>query len=89
MKKRLLTALMAVCLVFALGTVGALADGLPEPDGENVIKLQESVTDTLVVGDGANITLDLNGYTLTNTENQHTITVESGGTLTVTDSSGI
>lgn len=87
MKKRFLTALMAVCLVFALGTVGALADGLPEPDGENVIKLQENVTDTLVVGDGENITLDLNGFTLTNTEGQHTITVESGGTLTVIDSS--
>ena len=35
MKKRILTALLAVCLVAALGTVGAWADGTVLPDPVN------------------------------------------------------
>ena len=44
MKKRLLTVLLAVCLVLALGTVSALAaDTLPDPVGD-VITLEDNVT---------------------------------------------
>lgn len=49
--------------------------------------LTENLTRSLTVKNGVNATLDLNGKTLTNAANDHTITVENGGTLTITDSS--
>lgn len=46
MKKRILTALLAVCLVFALGTVSALADGSTTSSDNDVgsIKIGEATT---------------------------------------------
>lgn len=41
----------------------------------------------LTVNNGVTATLDLNGKTLTNASSEHTITVENGGALTITDSS--
>lgn len=62
------------------------------------IKLLSDTTESITIPEGKNITLDLNGYTLTNEENEsrdkddklvkvgkHTI--ENKGTLTITDSS--
>jgi hypothetical protein len=49
--------------------------------------LTDNLTRSLTVKNGVTATLDLNGKTLTNTANNHTITVENGGTLTITDSS--
>ena len=62
------------------------------------IKLLSDTTESITIPEGKNITLDLNGYTLTNEENEsrdkndklikvgkHTI--ENYGTLTITDSS--
>ena len=62
------------------------------------IKLLNNTTESITIPEGKNITLDLNGYTLTNEENEsrdkddklikvgkHTI--ENYGTLTITDSS--
>ena len=62
------------------------------------IKLLMNTTESITIPEGKNITLDLNGYTLTNEENEsrdkdnklikvgkHTI--ENYGTLTITDSS--
>ena len=43
------------------------------------------VTESIEIAAGKNITIDLNGKTLTNTDGKHTI--ENNGTLTVTDSS--
>lgn len=50
-------------------------------------KLTKDLTQSLTVANGVNATLDLNGQKLTNTADKHTITVENGGTLTITDSS--
>ncbi len=49
--------------------------------------LTKDLTNSLTVAKGVTATLDLNGYKLTNTADQHTITVANGGTLTITDSS--
>lgn len=49
--------------------------------------LTKDLTQSLTVANGVNATLDLNGQKLTNTADKHTITVENGGTLTITDSS--
>ena len=49
--------------------------------------LTNNLTKSLTVKNGVTATLDLNGKTLTNTADNHTITVENGGTLTITDSS--
>ncbi len=68
MKKRLLTVLLAVCLVVALGTVTAAADETTTqlPDAEDgVITLTNNITldaDTQINED---VTLDLNGWTIT------------------------
>lgn len=40
--------------------------------------LTENLTRSLTVKNGVNATLDLNGKTLTNAANDHTITVENG-----------
>lgn len=76
MKKRILTVLLAVCLVFALGTVSALADdtvvaeddvytSLPAAGSDGVIKLDKDVVlQTSAVIEG-NIILDLNGHSIT------------------------
>ena len=87
MKKRILTMLLAVCLVLALGTVSALADGSLTADTSGNIQLSQDTTGTLVVNNGEEITLDLNGFTLTNTDGQNTITVNAGGKLTIVDNS--
>lgn len=73
MKKRILTVLLAVCLVFALGTVSALAEG-PDTSVTGDQTLQEqinaagttattitltgNVTENLTIPVGANITID-------------------------------
>ncbi len=49
------------------------------------IKLTASITGSINVS--REVTLDLNGYTLTNTAGSHTITVKEGGNLTIKDSS--
>lgn len=51
---------------------------------ESTIVLKNDVTGDFTIAEDQNITLDLNGYTITNTSN-HTIT--NNGTLTIKDSS--
>lgn len=55
------------------------------------IQLTQSVTENVTIPEGKTVTLDLAGHTLTNAEDlaneQGTITVEEGGSLTLTDSS--
>ena len=98
MKKRILTVLLAVCLVFALGTVTALADGTTVTD-ESSLKSAVEEGGTVVLNNDITITstlkitntvkLDLNGHKLDNNANNkvHTVTVASGGNLTIVDSS--
>lgn len=52
----------------------------------NTIVLLDNVKEAVTVSDKKNITLDLNGFTLTNTEGEHTIV--NNGTLTIKDSVG-
>lgn len=51
----------------------------------DTVKLLSDVTESITVENGKNITLDLNGKTLTNEADKHTIT--NNGTLTIKDSS--
>lgn len=96
MKKRLLTVLLAVCLVLALGTVSALAvDTLPAPT-DGVITLEDDVTmqasaiqralETLYTDTDA-IVIDLAQHTLTITQPDDTagvgIRITQGKSLTI------
>ena len=59
--------------------------------GSETYKLNSNLARNLTVKNGASVILDLDGHTLTNDANNDTntdtITVENGGTLTITDSS--
>ena len=79
MKKRVLTALLAVIMVVSLGTVSALAEGttLPAADG-GVITLTEDVTLAANAEVAAGVTLDLKGFDITTSANA--TLVVTGGT---------
>lgn len=87
MKKRFLTALMAVCLVFALGTVTALADVnvLPPAGADGIIRLTDNVNlaETVTIAAGENVTLDLAGHNI-DSGSKNAFVVE--GNLTIMDS---
>ena len=78
MKKRLLTVLLAVCLVLALGTVSALAvDTLPAPT-DGVITLTKDYnlgTSRVVIPENVSV-IDLNGHKITGLLNvTHQLTI--------------
>ena len=54
---------------------------------DNTVKLLENVTEDINIPAGINVTLDLNGHKITNVSG-HTITVEKGGKLNISDSVG-
>ena len=103
MKRKLLSILLTFCLAFSLLPTVALADGekvaqvgetkyatLQEAVNEandNTVKLLENVTEDINIPTGINVTLDLNGHKITNVSG-HTITVEKGGKLNISDSVG-
>jgi len=62
-----------------------LADAIAAAGADDTVKLLDNVKEDVVIPAGANITLDLNGKTLTNVSD-HTIT--NNGTLTIKDSVG-
>lgn len=77
MKKRIISALLAVCLLVSLGTVGVFADGseteptagdvydtLPEAK-EGVITLDKDVVLSTSADIKGNVVLDLNGHSIT------------------------
>ena len=83
MKKRLFTVLLAVCLVLALGTVSALAvDTLPAPT-DGVITLEDDVTLSATYTVNEEITIDLNGFTISGAR----LDVGATGDLTIRDTS--
>ena len=49
----------------------------------DTVTLLADITESITIPSGKDIVLDLGTYTLTNTADQHTITVESGATLTI------
>ena len=103
MKRKLLSILLTLCLAFSLLPTAALADGekvaqvgetkyatLQEAvnaANDNTVKLLENVTEDINIPAGINVTLDLNGHKITNVSG-HTITVEKGGKLNISDSVG-
>ncbi len=50
-----------------------------------VVVLLNDLTESITIDSGKNVTIDLNGHKLTNTDGQHTIT--NNGTLTIVDTS--
>ena len=89
MKKRVLTALLAVIMVISLGTVSALAEGSTTlPDAENgVITLTEDVNLAATYVVSSDTTIDLNGFTLSSSAIKTLIQVENDAKLIVIDSS--
>lgn len=79
MKKRVLTALLAVIMVVSLGTVSALAESSTLPTANSgVITLTENVTLAANAEVTAGVTLDLNGFDITTSANA--TLVVTGGT---------
>lgn len=64
-------------------TYGTLQDAINA--SETSITLDRDYTESITVSKGQNVTIDLNGFTLTNVANEHTVT--NYGTLTVKDGS--
>lgn len=64
-------------------TYGTLQDAINAD--ETSITLDKDYTESITVSKGQNVTIDLNGFTLTNVANEHTVT--NYGTLTVKDGS--
>lgn len=103
MKKRVLSAALSLCLLLTLLPTAALAsDDTTNPgtspattlqekitaaENGDTVSLSEDETGSITVSAGKDITLDLAGHKLTNTANNHTVTIDKGASLTVLDSS--
>ena len=97
LKKKLAVLGLAAVMTVAFMPAMAFADAygtIPangKLTGSETYKLNSNLARNLTVKDGASVILDLDGHTLTNDANNDTntdtITVENGGTLTITDSS--
>lgn len=100
MKKRIVSTLMALCMVLTLLPVQVLAAGGAAPQhqldsttigqyttlGNGVYTLTEDVSIISTLKITGEATLDLNGYMLRMTGSASVLTVESGGHLTIADS---
>ena len=62
-----------------------LANAVTAANANDTIEILSDVTESIEIAADKNITIDLNGKTLTNTDGKHTI--ENNGTLTINDSS--
>ena len=96
MKKRILTVLLAVCLVVALGTVTAAADG--DVTDVNELKTAVQTSGTIIIGNdmefseddivtipqGVTIVLDMQGHSITVDSDFTGRPIINRGTLTVT-----
>jgi len=97
MKKRrlMLCSLVSLIMVFVMavpmtvsaatvreaGDAAALTKAITDAQDGDTIKLTASITASITIPAGKNITLDLNGMTLTNADGSHTIT--NNGILTI------
>ena len=91
--KKILATVLALVMALALCTT-SWADGEATVNSKEeleqalndssvtTIKLGANITASITIAAGKDVTLNLNGYTLTNTDGQHTIT--NNGTLTIT-----
>ena len=88
-KKRFLSALLACAMLVSLFPFAAFAESTSLPQAKDgVITLTENVTLTsaYTIEKGASVTIDLNGYTITNAAGNHTII--NNGSLVIEDSKG-
>lgn len=85
---KILAGILSAAMVLATMAVPAFAEetGATLPIAKNgTITLTENVTDNVIVQKGTNLTIDLNGYTITNKTDTDTIT--NNGILIIKDSS--
>lgn len=64
-----------------------LQEKITAAENGDTVSLSEDETGSITVSAGKDITLDLAGHKLTNTANNHTVTIDKGASLTVLDSS--
>ena len=64
-----------------------LQEKITAAENGDTVSLSEDETGSITVSAGKDITLDLSGHKLTNTADNHTVTIEKGASLTVLDSS--
>ena len=64
-----------------------LQEKITAAENGDTVSLSEDETGSITVPAGKDITLDLSGHKLTNTADNHTVTIEKGASLTVLDSS--
>lgn len=64
-----------------------LQEKITAAENGDTVLLSEDETGSITVPAGKDITLDLSGHKLTNTADNHTVTIEKGASLTVLDSS--
>ena len=89
MKRRLLSAFLAVMMVLTMAPVAFAADDnatlqskIDEAANGSTVTLDKDYTENIIIKSSKNITLDLGSNTLTNNGGD-TITVEQGATLTI------
>ena len=93
MKRRLLSAFLAVMMVLTMAPMAFAADDnatlqskIDEAANGSTVTLDKDYTENIIIKSGRKITLDLGSNTLTNNGGD-TITVELGATLTITGNS--
>lgn len=64
----------------------SLAEAIAAAEAGQTVRLLANATEDVTIAENKVLTLDLNGFTLTNTEGSHTIV--NNGTLTIMDSKG-
>ena len=90
MKRRILAMVLALVMAFALLTVASAADVKTAVELNKAVaaggevKLTDDITASITIPAGTAVTLDLNGYTLTNEAGKDTITVANGAKLVIT-----
>ena len=77
-----------LCLVFSIFMALFIAN-VNAAENETIRKIDSNLTltsnlnESIVVKEGSKVVLDLAGFNITNTSDEHTITVEKGATLTI------
>lgn len=91
--KKLLTFLISICMIFTT-VIGVVADGeetlqskIDSAESGETITLDKDYVESITIPKDKNITIDLNGHTLTGT-NGDTIYVTLGGTLNIMSKEG-
>lgn len=79
MNKKVLCMIFSLFMMLVISNVNAAELKKVSSD----LTLTENLKESIVITSGSKVILDLAGFNITNTENEHTIIVEKGATLTV------